>query len=63
LRRSGEMIVEKREIIEWLVETGDEKNAWEADAALPEQLDTEQDRELMEKHGVNTESVLNRIHR
>jgi hypothetical protein len=63
LRRSGEMIVEKREIIEWLVETGDEKNAWEADAALPEQLDTEQDRELMEKHGVNIESVLNRIHR
>jgi len=57
------MIVEKREIIAWLVDTGDEKNAWEADAALPEKLDTEQDRELMEKHGVNIESLLNRIHR
>jgi len=57
------MIVERWEIVEWLVEAGDEKNAWEADGALPEQLDTEQDRELMEKHGVNIESLLNRMHR
>ena len=51
------MIVEKREIIEWLVETGDEQNAWEADGALPEQVDTEQDRELLGNHGVNIESL------
>jgi len=55
------MIVAKREIIEWLVETGDERNAWEADGTLPEQVDTEQDRELLGKRGVNVESLLNRL--
>lgn len=57
---SGEMIVGKQEIIEWLVANDDEQNAWEVEGVLPEQLDTDQDRELLEKYGVNVASLLGR---
>jgi hypothetical protein len=57
------MLVGKQEVIEWLVEAGDEKDAWEVDTPdVPEHFDTDQDqdRELLEKYGVNIESLLER---
>ena len=52
------MLVGKQDIIEWLVWTGDVRNALEVEGALPEQVDTDQDRALLEKYGVNIESLL-----
>lgn len=51
------MLVGRQEIIEWLAETGDLANALEVEGALPEQVDTDQDRALLETCGVNIESL------
>jgi len=57
------MIVGKQEIIEWLAKSGDVQNALEVEGALPEHVDTDQDRELLEKYGVNIESLVDRRQR
>ena len=57
------MLVGKQEIVEWLAEAGDERNAFEVEGALPEHVDTDQDRELLESYGVNIESLLERHQR
>ena len=57
------MLVGKQEIIEWLAEAGDEGGAFEVESALPEQVDTDQDRQLLERYGVNIESLLERHQR
>ena len=51
------MLIRKPDIIEWLIEAGDHKNAFEVEGALPEQVDTDQDRELLEAYGVDVDAV------
>ena len=52
------MLLPKQEIIEWLAKNGDPETAFEVEASLPEQVDTDQDRELLAQHGVDIESLL-----
>jgi endonuclease YncB( thermonuclease family) len=59
-RRFGKMLLQKQEVIEWLVKNGDEATAWDVEDSLPEVLDTEKDRELLAQHGIDVESVLGR---
>jgi hypothetical protein len=57
-RRAGELLLPKQEIIEWLAKNGDPETAFEVEANLPEQVDTDQDRELLAQVGVDVESLL-----
>jgi hypothetical protein len=55
------MLLQKQQLIEWLVESGDEAKAWDVDAKLPPVLDSDKDRELLAQHGIDMDSVLGRI--
>ena len=52
------MLLPKQEIIEWLAKNGDPETAFDVEASLPEEVDTDQDRELLAQHGVDIESLL-----
>ena len=54
------MLIRKQDIIEWLIEAEDDKNAFEVEGALPEQVDTDQDRELLETYGVDVDAMIAR---
>ena len=54
------MLLQRQELIEWLVEKGDEAKAWAVEGSLPEVLDTEKDGELLAQQGIDVESVLGR---
>jgi len=54
------MLLQKQELIEWLVNHGDEAKAWDLEGSLPDVLDSEQDRELLAGHGIDVEAVLGR---
>jgi len=54
------MLLQKQELIEWLVLNGDEAKAWDIENKVPEVLDTEKDRELLARHGIDVEAVLGR---
>lgn len=52
------MLVRKQELIERLVQNGEEAEAWDVEDKLPELVDTEQDRELLAGLGIDVDSLL-----
>ncbi len=52
------MLLQKQEIIDLLAENGDLATAFEVEGSLPELVDTDQDRELLEQQGVHVASLL-----
>ena len=54
------MLLQKQELIEWLVHHGDVVRAWGVEDGLPEVLDTQKDVALLAKHDIDVESVLGR---
>lgn len=59
-RRFGEVLLQKQELIEWLVNNGDEAKTWDIEDSLPEVLDTEKHRDLLAEHGIDVESIRGR---
>ncbi|RZT84223.1 hypothetical protein EV383_1061 [Pseudonocardia sediminis] len=47
------MQIPKDKILEMIKSRGDDAQAGQADAELPDQVDTEQDQGLLEKFGIN----------
>lgn len=55
------MLLQKQALIEWLVKDGDEAAALDIDGSdFPEEVDTEKDRELLTRNGIDVESVVGR---
>lgn len=54
------MLLQRQELIERLVMDGDEAKAWDVEDRLPEVLDTEKDRELLARCGIDVAAVLGR---
>jgi len=54
------MLMNKKEIIELLQANGDMATAHTAQANLPEEFDTENDRDLLAQHGIDVEYRLSR---
>jgi hypothetical protein len=58
-KRSGGMLMQKQELIEWLVKNGDETTAFDIEGSqFPEEVDTEKNRELLAQHGIDVGSLL-----
>lgn len=55
---AGKVLMQKQDLIEWLVRNGDEAKAFELEASdVPEFVDTEKDRELLAQHGIDVEAL------
>ncbi len=54
------MLLLREEIVEMLRENGDHGTAHQAESTLPQQVDTDADRELLEKEGINIDYLLSR---
>lgn len=53
------MLLQKQELIEWLVKNGDEATAFDIEGSqFPEEVDTEKNRELLAQHGIDVEPLL-----
>lgn len=52
------MRLQKQELIEWLVNNGNEAKAWDIEGSLPEVIETDQDRELLVAHGIDVDAIL-----
>jgi len=57
------MLLDKEQIIEFLKSLGKNDEAEMADSELPDKVDTDKDRGLLEKFGVDPKEVLSRIGR
>jgi hypothetical protein len=51
-------MLQRQELIEWLIEQGQEAKAWDLDDDLPETLDSDEDGALLARHGIDVDSVL-----
>lgn len=59
VRRIGDVLLTKQDLIELLVKNGDEAKAWDLEGPhFPRELDTEKDRELLVQYGIDVESLL-----
>ncbi|HET6560785.1 MAG TPA: hypothetical protein VFG72_02840 [Marmoricola sp.] len=47
------MKIDKQQIIDLLMQQGDQGTATQAESELPDQVDTEKDQGLLEKFGIN----------
>lgn len=55
------MLLSKQDLIEWLVKTGDEAKAWDLEGPhFPQEVDTEEDRELLAQYGIDVEALVGR---
>lgn len=52
------MLMKRREIVDLLQENGDMATAHTAQANLPEEVDTENDKEQLQRHGIDVEYLL-----
>ena len=55
------MKVDKSRVIELLGSRGDHDTAAQADKSLPDQVDTEQDRDLLDRFGVNVRDLVETV--
>jgi hypothetical protein len=55
------MQIDKQTIIDLLRQRGQEDQAQQADAELPDQVDHERDAGLLEKFGINPQDLLGKI--
>lgn len=61
MREVSSVLLMKQDLIEWLVKNGDEAKAWDIEGPhFPLEVDTEKDRELLVKYGIDVESLLGR---
>jgi hypothetical protein len=56
--RRDAMQIDKQQILDLLRQQGDQDKAQQADAELPDQVDTEKDSGLLEKFGINVKDLL-----
>ncbi len=47
------MKIDKKQIIDLLMQQGDQGTATQAESELPDQVDTDKDKGLLEKYGIN----------
>ncbi len=57
------MLLDKEQIIDFLKSLGKNDEAARADSELPDKVDTDKDRGLLEKFGVDPKEVLGRLGR
>jgi len=57
------MLLDKEQIIDFLKSLGKNDDAARADSELPDKVDTNKDRGLLEKFGVDPKDVLSRLGR
>lgn len=55
------MQIPKDQILEMIRSRGDEDQARQAEGELPDQVDTDQDGGLLEKYGIDVQSLLSRF--
>lgn len=55
------MKIDKAQIIEFLKSRGEQEKAGQADAELPDQVDTDKDANLLEKYGINPQELLGKL--
>ena len=55
------MEIDKNTVLELLREQGKSEQAEEAERELPEQVDTERDRGLLERFGIHPEDLISRF--
>lgn len=55
------MKIDKAQIIEFLKSRGEQEKAGQADAELPDQVDTDSDANLLEKYGINPQELLGKL--
>ena len=54
------MLLQTQELIEWLVNHGDAETALDIESTFPQEVDTEKDRELLARHGIDVQALLKR---
>jgi hypothetical protein len=54
------MLLRKQEIVAMLQDNGDLVTAQQAEAKLPDEVDTDADKELLREEGINIEYLLSR---
>ena len=54
------MLLQKQEIIEMLRDNGDVGTAHQAETTLPDEVDTDKDRELLVQQGIDIDYLLSR---
>ncbi len=55
------MNIDKSQIIEFLKSQGQQDKAGQAEAELPDQVDTDRDANLLEKYGINPQELLGKL--
>lgn len=55
------MNIDKAQIIELLKSQGKDDKAGQAEAELPDQVDTDRDANLLEKYGINPQELLGKL--
>jgi hypothetical protein len=50
--------IDKKQIIDLLMQQGDQGTATQAESQLPDQVDTDKDKGLLEKFGINIEDLI-----
>jgi hypothetical protein len=53
--------IDKAQIIEFLKSQGDQDKAGQAEAELPDQVDTDRDSNLLEKYGIDPKELLGKL--
>lgn len=56
--QEGTMQIDKQQILDLLRQQGDHGKAEQADAELPDQVDTDRDSGLLDKFGINIQDLL-----
>jgi hypothetical protein len=57
---ASDMVLTRQEIVEMLRDNGDLGTAHQAEAQLPETVNLDKDRELLQQHGIDIEYLLSR---
>ena len=52
------MQIDKKQIIDLLMQQGDQGTAHQAESELPEQVDTDKDKGLLDKFGINVSDLI-----
>lgn len=55
------MMIDKQQILDFLRQQGDEGTAQQAQSDLPDQVDTDKDSGLLEKYGINIQSLIGHL--
>jgi hypothetical protein len=50
--------IDKKQIIDLLMQQGDQGTATQAESELPDQVDTDKDKGLLEKYGINISDLI-----